>query len=104
MREQWLHEGAITHMQVLQAAGLLLTAGSDGLLVLCKLPWPAVPVLEPEWPACSLVADGHMQVSVSRGVDWMCCLVCLMPVLELQAQAHAGISWNGSMPECCQSK
>ena len=62
VREAWLHEGGIAHLLVLRC-GLLFTVGHDGVLVACKLPWPAVPATEPEWPGCSLVMDKHIQVS-----------------------------------------
>ena len=62
-RQIWIHSGSIAHMLGLQSPGLLLSVGSDGALAVCKLPWPALPATEPEWPTCSLVTDSHMQVS-----------------------------------------
>lgn len=52
-------------MQVLQSAGLLITLGANGVLLVCKLPWPEVPGTGPEWPGCSLVVDSHIQVTHS---------------------------------------
>ncbi|KAK9803486.1 hypothetical protein WJX73_007297 [Symbiochloris irregularis] len=61
VREAWLHMGPIEHMVVLQASGLLFTAGADGVVALSRLPWPGAPMLLPDWPSCSLVLDGHIQ-------------------------------------------
>ena len=68
VKEHWLHAGGIAHMLVLQAPGLLLTMGVNGMLMVSKLPWPTMPSTEPEWPGCSLVTDSHMQVCATDGL------------------------------------